>query len=75
MVREDEHQEGNAKITRPAHDAWGIKKIIFTFCDDFLLKVVELPWSREERWRRHLLNIYETIGVQESKVVRALLAR
>lgn len=63
------------QITRPAHDAWGIKKIIFTFCDDFLLKVVELPWSREERWRRHLLSIYEAIGVQESKVVRSLLAR
>ena len=29
---------GNVKMTRPAHDAWGIKKITFNFCDDFLLK-------------------------------------
>lgn len=31
---EDDKQEGNVKVTRPAHDAWGIKKIVFTFCDD-----------------------------------------
>ena len=31
---EDEHQKGNVKLVRPAHDAWGIKKIVFTFCDD-----------------------------------------
>ena len=29
-----QHSEGNVKIVRPAHDAWGVKKIIFTFCDD-----------------------------------------
>lgn len=31
--------EHNVVLHRPAHDAWGIKKIIFTFCDDFLQKV------------------------------------
>ena len=34
-----EHDRQNVKLTRPSHDAWGINKIIFQFCDDFLLKV------------------------------------
>jgi Aspartyl/Asparaginyl beta-hydroxylase len=71
---EDEKQQGNVKLHRPAHDAWGIKKIVFTFCDDFLLKVFDLPWSQAEEWRRHLLPIYEALGVPESRVVRCLLA-
>lgn len=73
-VWDDENQEGNVKLIRPAHDAWGIKKIIFTFCDDFLLKVLDLPWSQLSEWRSHLLPIYDAIGVDESKVVRCLLA-
>lgn len=71
---DDAHQEGNARITRPAHDAWGIRKIVFVFCDDFLLKVLDLPWSKLDDWREHLLPIYHSIGVDESKVVRCLLA-
>uniref|UniRef100_A0A7S1YTR1 Aspartyl/asparaginy/proline hydroxylase domain-containing protein n=1 Tax=Ditylum brightwellii TaxID=49249 RepID=A0A7S1YTR1_9STRA len=34
----------NVQITRPAHDAWGIKKIALIFCDDFLHNVYEMPW-------------------------------
>lgn len=30
----DENQHGNVALKRPAHDDWGIKKIIFNFCDD-----------------------------------------
>jgi hypothetical protein len=48
---------------------------VFTFCDDFLLKVVDLPWSRDEEWRSLLRPIYAALGVDESKVVRSLLAR
>lgn len=73
-IWEDENQTSNAQLKRPAHDAWGIKKIVFVFCDDFLQKVLDLPWSREECWRRHLLPIYEAIGIDESKIVRSLLA-
>ena len=62
------------KLTRPAHDAWGIKKIVFNFCDDFLLKVLDLPWGKDEEWRALLLPIYEAIGITESRVVRSLLA-
>lgn len=67
-------QETNVKLTRPAHDAWGIKKIVFNFCDDFLLKVLDLPWGRNEEWRSLLLPIYEAIGINENQVVRSLLA-
>ena len=74
LWEDEKQQEGNVKLHRPAHDAWGIKKIVFTFCDDFLLKVFDLPWSQAEEWRRHLLPIYAAVGVDESKVVRSLLA-
>ena len=74
MWEDEKHEEGNVKLHRPAHDAWGIKKIVFTFCDDFLMKVFDLPWSQAEEWRMHLLPIYQAIGVDESKVVRCLLA-
>ena len=73
-VWDDETQEGNVRLVRPAHDAWGVKKIIFTFCDDFLQKVFDLPWSREERWLRHLRPIYDAVGIKEDRVVRCLLA-
>jgi len=72
---EDEHaSEENVKLTRPAHDAWGIKKIVFTFCDDFLQKVFDLPYSQRDEWRAHLLPIYRAAGVDEDKIVRSLLA-
>ena len=71
---EDEHQEGNVKLKRPSHDAWGIKKIVFNFCDDFLLKVLDLPYSKDKEWRELLLPIYDAIGVDEDKIVRSLLA-
>jgi len=71
---EDENQMGNVRITRPAHDAWGIKKIVFNFCDDFLLKVLDFPWSQLPEWRELLSSVYAAMGIDESKVVRSLLA-
>jgi hypothetical protein len=73
-IWEDKNQQGNVNLVRPAHDKWGIKKIIFTFCDDFLQKIFDLPWSRHENWKKHLLPIYQTIGIHENQVVRSLLA-
>lgn len=73
-VWNDETQEGNVKLIRPAHDAWGVKKIIFTFCDDFLTKIYDLPWSRDPVWKQLLAPIYSAIGVKEDKIVRCLLA-
>jgi hypothetical protein len=71
---EDYHDVNNVKLMRPAHDAWGIKKIMFTFCDDFLLKVLDLPFSQDEVWRKHLKPIYDACGVPEHRIVRSLLA-
>ena len=71
----DDTQEGNVKLVRPAHDRWGINKIVFTFCDDFLLKVLDLPWASDPAWQPHLEAIYEAIGVEKGKIVRSLLAR
>ena len=28
-------------LVRPGHDSWGVNKIVFHFCDDFLLKTYE----------------------------------
>jgi hypothetical protein len=73
---EHEHQSSSTiKITRAAHDAWGIEKIIFTFCDDFLLKVIDLPNAFDPEWRELILAVYAAIGIEESRVVRCLLAR
>lgn len=68
------HAKENVKLTRPAHDAWGIKKVMFTFCDDYLQKVIDLPFSQSEEWRVHLTPIYQAIGVDETRIVRSLLA-
>ena len=62
------YAETNVKLTRPAHDAWGIKKIVFNFCDDFLTKVLDLPWGQAEEWRALLLPIYQAIGIREDQV-------
>lgn len=73
-VWEDKCQDGNVQLIRPAHDKWGIKKIIFTFCDDFLQKIYDLPWSQLEIWRKYLLPIYQSVEINENQVVRSLLA-
>jgi hypothetical protein len=72
---DEDYQVGNVKLTRPAHDAWGIQKIIFTFCDDFLLKVYDLPYSRQQEWKNLLSSVYRTLNINENRVVRSLLAR
>ena len=54
---DDYHERENIRLTRPAHDAWGIKKIVFTFCDDYMQKVLDLPFSRSDEWRSTCFNI------------------
>lgn len=71
----DVHSSSTVKMARAAHDAWGVHKIIFTFSDDFLLKVIDLPNSQDPGWRALLLPIYEQLGIPEDRVVRSLLAR
>lgn len=69
------HDVHNVKLMRPAHDRWGIKKIVFTFCDDFLSKVLDLPFSQDNEWRKFIIPIYDAIGVDEKRIVRSLLAK
>lgn len=46
-----EHARSNVKLTRPAHDRWGISKVVFIYSDDFMKKVYVFPWFRDARWR------------------------
>lgn len=71
----DENQTGNVKLIRPAHDAWGIEKIVFTFCDDFLQRVYDLPYSQHSEWKPLLSSVYQALQIDEKRVVRSLLAR
>ena len=66
----------NVHITRPSHDAWGIKKITLMFCDDFLQTVYEMPWwYNEKRVRDSIQPILDVLNLKEGKrVVRMLLA-
>lgn len=39
-----------------------------------MLKVFELPYARQPEWKKFLSPIYDAIGIDESKIVRSLLA-
>ena len=70
---EDYAKAENVCLERPSHDAWGIGKLAFAFCDDFLRRVYYLPlWTT---WEPLLLPIFECCGVDKSRIVRCLLAR
>ena len=49
-------------------------QIVFTFCDDFMMKIFDLPWSHQPQWKELLSPIYQAIGVDEGRIVRSLLA-
>lgn len=71
---DEEARKHNVGLTRPSHDAWGIKKIVFVYCDDFLRRCFEMPWLHDPEWRALLLPVFEALGVPVHKVVRCLLA-
>lgn len=65
----------NVWVTRPSHDAWGIKKIVLIFCDDFLRDVFELPWwHARPDIRQAIQPIIETLKIKPDRIVRMLLA-
>lgn len=79
----------NVKITRPSHDAWGIKKIMLVFCDDFLHTIYTLPWYQTadpdnkaptksstvgEEMHKAIQPILDVLQIQQSQMVRCLLA-
>ena len=65
----------NVSVVRPSHDAWGIKKIVLMFCDDFLQDVYEMPWWHARPDIREAIQpVLSTLNVQSGRVVRMLLA-
>ena len=70
----------NVSITRPSHDAWGIKKIVLIFCDDFLHRVYEMPWWNQQNcpiakaMRKTIQPILSTLQISDKQVVRMLFA-
>jgi hypothetical protein len=71
---EEKQNELNVRMTRPAHDKWGIKKAIFVFCDDFMKNVYQFPWLLDEDWSTAFEPILQLLGTTQDKVVRMLLA-
>lgn len=65
----------NVRIVRPSHDAWGIKKVVLIFSDDFLLSTYEMPWwhSRSDI-REAVQPILDVLEITPAQVVRLLLA-
>ena len=64
----------NVSIHRPSHDAWGIKKVVLVFCDDFLRQVYDLPWWQRDDVKEAVRPVLQTLGVDSSRIVRLLLA-
>eukprot|EP00579_Thalassiosira_antarctica_P002802 CAMPEP_0201878150 /NCGR_PEP_ID=MMETSP0902-20130614/9396_1 /ASSEMBLY_ACC=CAM_ASM_000551 /TAXON_ID=420261 /ORGANISM="Thalassiosira antarctica, Strain CCMP982" /LENGTH=685 /DNA_ID=CAMNT_0048405757 /DNA_START=45 /DNA_END=2099 /DNA_ORIENTATION=+ len=76
---EENAAQNNVKLTRPSHDAWGIKKIILVFCDDFLHTIYTLPWYQQRNrvgkdMHAAIQPILDTLGIQQNQLVRCLLA-
>ena len=69
----------NVQITRPSHDAWGIKKIILIFCDDLLHTIYTLPYYQKynkigKEMKKAIQPILDVLNIDEYQVVRCLLA-
>lgn len=65
----------NVSICRPSHDAWGIHKIVFLFCDDFLQRTYALPWWYGRTDIREAVQpIFRVLNISPDCVVRMLLA-
>ena len=67
--------KNNVHVCRPSHDAWGIKKIVLIFCDDFLQTVYEMPWwHKSQRMRNAVQPVLDVLNVEPKRVVRMLFA-
>ena len=75
FVWSDEYaSEHNVTLARPSHDGWGIRKLAFVFCDDFLHRVYRLPLWEDPSWRDLIDPILESCGVPRERIIRCLLA-
>jgi hypothetical protein len=65
----------NVHVCRPSHDAWGIKKIVLIFCDDFLQTIYEMPWWHKKlEMRQAVQPILDALNVDSRRIVRMLFA-
>ncbi|KAG7401102.1 hypothetical protein PHYBOEH_002985 [Phytophthora boehmeriae] len=65
-------QVENVPVRRAGHDTWGIGKVVFVFCDDYLQKVFNFPYFHS--WQKELAPIFEQINIPVGRVVRCILA-
>ena len=72
----DNQAETNVPFERPAHDRWGVGKIMLIHCDDFMKKVYHMPWWTERpQFREAIEPFFKALGVPTHRVVRCLLAK
>ena len=64
--------QSNVYVRRPSHDAWGIPKIVFIYCDDFLQNIYTFPWL--STFRAALQPILNVLQIPMERVARMLLA-
>lgn len=65
-------QKDNVPIQRAGHDKWGIGKVVFIFCDDYISRVYTFPWFHA--WKRELEPIFAQIQIPKERVIRCILA-
>jgi len=59
-------------LKRAFHDELGVRKVVFSFCDDLLQTAYRLPaWTQ---WGDELEAVFASAGVRKDRVVRCLLA-
>ena len=68
-----EHQIDNVPIQRAGHDKWGIDKVVFIFCDDYIQHVYTFPWYHQ--WQILLQKVFNALGVPKDRIIRCILAR
>ncbi|KAK1931909.1 Membrane-associated sulfotransferase kil1 [Phytophthora citrophthora] len=66
------NQKDNVPVRRAGHDTWGIGKVVFVFCDDYLKNVFTFPWFHS--WQKELTPIFEQIDIPVNRIVRCILA-
>jgi len=66
----------NVWICRPSHDAWGIKKVVLIFSDDFLRQTYEMPWWHARQDIRDAVGpVLKVLGIEShDRIARLLLA-
>lgn len=65
------HQTDNVPIQRAGHDKWGIGKVVFVFCDDYISRVYTFPWFHA--WKDELEPVFQQIQIPLERVRTAVV--